>query len=92
MFPLGYAFWLSLTDSDRLSPRTHFVGFQNYVEIFQDPLTLSSLGKTGLFALVTVPLSIPGPARSLNQPIKGRGLFQALIYLPAVVPPGRGWR
>jgi multiple sugar transport system permease protein len=90
VFPLGYAFWLSLTDSDGLSPKTHFVGFENYVEIFHDPLTLSSLGKTGLFALVTVPLSIFAGlllAVILNQQIKGRGLFRALIYLPAVVPP-----
>jgi ABC-type sugar transport system permease subunit len=90
VFPLGYAFWLSLTDSDGLSPRTHFVGFENYVAIFHDPLTLSSLGKTGLFALVTVPLSIFAGlllAVMLNQPIKGRGLLRGLIYLPAVVPP-----
>ncbi|MFD7160298.1 carbohydrate ABC transporter permease [Kribbella sp. NPDC059898] len=90
VFPLGYAFWLSLTDSDGLSPRTHFVGFDNYLEIFKDPLTLSSLGKTGLFALVTVPLSILAGlllAVMLNQPIRGRGLLRGLIYLPAVVPP-----
>jgi multiple sugar transport system permease protein len=90
VFPLGYAFWLSLTDSDGLSPRTHFVGFENYLEIFRDPLTLSSLGKTGLFALATVPLSILAGlllAVMLNQPIKGRGLVRGLIYLPAVVPP-----
>nr|WP_272954854.1 sugar ABC transporter permease [Kribbella shirazensis] len=60
------------------------------MEIFRDPLTLSSLGKTGLFALVTVPLSILAGlllAVMLNQPIRGRGLLRGLIYLPAVVPP-----
>ncbi|GAA1705916.1 sugar ABC transporter permease [Kribbella yunnanensis] len=90
VFPLGYAFWLSLTDSDGLSPKTHFVGFENYVEIFNDPLTLSSLGKTGVFALITVPLSIFAGlllAVLVNQPIRARGLYRALIYLPAVVPP-----
>ena len=90
VFPLGYAFWLSLTDSDGLSPKTHFVGFANYVEIFQDPLTLSSLAKTGVFTLITVPLSIFAGlllAVMLNQRIMARGLFRALIYLPAVVPP-----
>jgi len=88
--PMLTSFWLSLTDSDGLSPRTHFVGFENYVEIFHDPLTLSSLAKTGLFALVTVPLSILAGlllAVMLNQPIRGRGSLRALIYLPAVVPP-----
>jgi multiple sugar transport system permease protein len=90
VFPLGYALWLSLTDSDGLSPRTHFVGFQNYIDIFHDPLTLSSLAKTGMFALVTVPLSILAGlllAVMVNQPIRARGLYRALIYLPAVVPP-----
>lgn len=90
VFPLGYAFWLSLTDSDGLSPRTHFVGLENYIEIFKDPLTLSSLGRTGVFALVTVPLSIIAGlllAVIVNLPIRARGLFRALIYLPAVVPP-----
>lgn len=90
VFPLGYAFWLSLTDSDGLSPRTHFVGFDNYLEIFRDPLTMSSLAKTGVFTLVTVPLSILAGlllAVMLNQPMRGRGLFRGLIYLPAVVPP-----
>jgi multiple sugar transport system permease protein len=90
VFPLGYAFWLSLTDSDGLSPRTHFVGLDNYIEIFQDPLTLSSLGRTGLFTLITVPLSIFAGlllAVMVNQPIRARGFFRAMIYLPAVVPP-----
>lgn len=90
VFPLGYAFWLSLTDSDGLSPRTHFVGFENYLEIFRDPLTMSSLAKTGVFALVTVPVSILAGlllAVMVNQRILARGLFRALIYLPAVVPP-----
>ncbi|WP_433015728.1 carbohydrate ABC transporter permease [Kribbella sp. CA-294648] len=90
VFPLGYAFWLSLTDSDGLSPRTHFVGFDNYLEIFRDPLTMSSLAKTGVFTAVTVPLSILAGlllAVMLNQPMRGRGLFRGLIYLPAVVPP-----
>jgi len=90
VFPLGYAFWLSLTDSDGLSPKTHFVGFDNYLEIFRDPLTMSSLAKTGVFALVTVPLSILAGlllAVMVNQRIRARGLFRALIYLPAVVPP-----
>lgn len=90
VFPLGYAFWLSLTDSDGLSPRTHFVGLDNYLEVFKDPLTLSSLARTGGFTLITVPLAIIAGlllAVMVNQKIRGRGLFRALIYLPAVVPP-----
>ncbi|NUP18641.1 MAG: sugar ABC transporter permease [Streptomyces sp.] len=89
-FPLGYALWLSLTNSDGLSPGARFVGLDNYREVFTDPDTLASLARTGLFAAITVPLTVAAGlllAVLLNQPIRGKGLFRTLIYLPAVVPP-----
>ena len=90
VFPLGYALWLSFTNSDGLSPHARFVGLANYREVFTDPDTLSSLARTGLFAAITVPLTIVAGlllAVLLNQPIRAKGLFRTLIYLPAVVPP-----
>ncbi|WP_334314343.1 sugar ABC transporter permease [Streptomyces gilvifuscus] len=90
VFPLGYALWLSFTNSDGLSPNARFVGLANYREVFSDPDTLASLARTGLFAAITVPLTIGAGlllAVLLNQPIRARGLFRTLIYLPAVVPP-----
>lgn len=89
-YPLGYALWLSFTNSDGLSPNARFVGLANYREVFSDPDTLASLARTGLFAAITVPLTIIAGliiALLLNQPIRGRGLFRTLLYLPAVVPP-----
>ncbi|KPI08186.1 ABC-type transporter, integral membrane subunit [Actinobacteria bacterium OK074] len=89
-FPLGYALWLSFTNSDGLSPHTRFVGLANYREVFSDPDTLASLARTGLFAAITVPLTIVTGlvlAVLLNQPIRARGVFRTLFYLPAVVPP-----
>lgn len=89
-FPLGYALWLSFTNSDGLSPNARFVGLANYREVFSDPDTLASLGRTGLFAAITVPLTIIAGlilAVLVNQPIRARGLFRTLLYLPAVVPP-----
>ncbi|MGW2520209.1 carbohydrate ABC transporter permease [Streptomyces sp. NPDC001617] len=90
VFPLGYALWLSFTNSDGLSPNTRYVGLANYREVFSDPDTLASLARTGLFAAITVPLTIAAGlflAVLLNQPIRGRGVFRTLVYLPAVVPP-----
>nr|WP_203614685.1 sugar ABC transporter permease [Streptomyces sp. SID13726] len=90
VFPLGYALWLSFTNSDGLSPNARFVGLANYREVFSDPDTLDSLARTGLFAVITVPLTIIAGlilAVLLNQPIRGRGVFRTLLYLPAVVPP-----
>ncbi|MFF7789935.1 ABC transporter permease subunit [Streptomyces sp. NPDC007991] len=89
-YPLGYALWLSFTNSDGLSSRTRFVGLTNYKEVFSDPDTLASLGRTALFTGITLPLSIVAGlllAVLVNQPIRSRGLFRTLLYLPAVVPP-----
>lgn len=89
-FPLGYALWLSFTNSDGLSPNTRFVGLDNYKEVFSDSETLHSLARTGLFTAMTVPLTIVAGlflAVLVNQPIRARGLFRTLLYLPAVVPP-----
>ncbi|MBE4741222.1 carbohydrate ABC transporter permease [Streptomyces caniscabiei] len=89
-FPLGYALWLSLTNSDGLSNNSRFVGLDNYRQVLSDPETLSSLARTGVFTAITVPLTIVAGillAVLVNQPIRARGLFRTLLYLPAIVPP-----
>jgi multiple sugar transport system permease protein len=88
--PMAYALWLSFTTFDGISPRWHYVGFGNYRELFSDAQTWQSLGRTGLFAITSVPLSIIaglGLAVLVNRPLRARGLFRTLLYLPAVVPP-----
>lgn len=50
----------------------------------------STLGRTGLFTLLTVPLTIAAGlllAVLVNQPLRGRGMYRTLLYLPAVMPP-----
>ena len=88
--PMAYALWLSFTTFDGISPNWRYVGLGNYRELFSDSQTWDALGRTGLFAVTSVPLSISaglGLAVLVNRPIKARGLFRALLYLPAVVPP-----
>ncbi|MFF7467514.1 ABC transporter permease subunit [Streptomyces sp. NPDC008092] len=88
--PMAYALWLSLTTFDGLSPRWRFVGLANYRELLGDAVTWQALGRTGLFAVTSVPLSILAGlalAALVNRPLKARGLFRTLLYLPAVVPP-----
>ncbi|GAQ55722.1 carbohydrate ABC transporter permease [Streptomyces acidiscabies] len=90
VIPMGYALWLSFTTFDGISPHWTFVGLANYRELLHDPVTWHALGRSGLFAVTSVPLSIAaglGLAVLLNRPLKARGLFRTLIYLPAVVPP-----
>jgi multiple sugar transport system permease protein len=90
VFPLAYALWLSFTNADGLSDNARFVGLDNYREVLSDPATLDSLWRTGVFTAITVPLTIVAGlllAVLVNQPIRARGLFRTLLYLPAVVPP-----
>ena len=90
ILPMGFALWLSLTTFDGLSPRWRFIGLANYRELLSDPVTWDVLGRTGLFAVASVPLSIlAGLALAVlvNRPVRARGLFRTLLYLPAVVPP-----
>ncbi|MFD4560296.1 carbohydrate ABC transporter permease [Streptomyces sp. NPDC058469] len=90
LYPLGYALWLSLTDSDGISPNTHFIGLDNYKELLSDPVTRDTLVRTGIFVAAVVPTGIiAGLALAvlINRPIRGRGIYRTLLYLPAVFPP-----
>ncbi|MCL8014403.1 carbohydrate ABC transporter permease [Streptomyces sp. AS02] len=88
--PMVYALWLSFTTFDGISPHWKYVGLGNYRELLNDSVTWDALGRAGLFALTSVPLSIIaglGLAVLVNRPLRVRGLFRTLLYLPAVVPP-----
>lgn len=63
-------------------------GGANYAEIASDPLFWRSLGNTGVFAVITVPISLAGGlalALLLNRAMPARALLRALFYVPVVV-------
>lgn len=93
LFPLGYAFAVSLTNWDGLSPGFKWVGLKNYLDVFADPETWASMGRSGVLALVVVPLSVLGSlglAVLLNQKVRLRSFWRTMIYLPAIFPPVAG--
>ncbi|MCK6080157.1 sugar ABC transporter permease [Microbacterium sp. EYE_5] len=57
VFPLIYAFGMSLFSST-LATGTKFVGADNYVKAFTDPLFLGGLGRVVLFAVVMIPAQL----------------------------------
>jgi multiple sugar transport system permease protein len=90
LFPLGYAFGISLTNWDGISPRFRWVWLENYVRVLSDAETWASLGRTGLLALIVVPATVLGSlglAVLLNRKVTFRAGWRTLIYLPAIVPP-----
>ena len=88
--PITYAFVVSLTNFDGVSPIWRFIGFRNYVEIItSDPGAWASLIRTIVFTLIVVPLSVAGGlalALLVNRRIRARGVVRAIFFVPSVVP------
>ena len=73
---------------DILNPMK-FVGFDNYIKLFQDSLTWKSLGVTALYTVITVPLVVIisfGVAILLNSRVKGISVFRTIFYIPSIIP------
>lgn len=65
-----------------------WVGFSNFVELFQDDMFWSSAGRTLFYAGVGTPLTVfVGMllGLALNRPMPARGLIRAIFYLPSLV-------
>lgn len=93
LFPLGFALWMSFTNYDGISPTTSYVGLENYTRAFEDSDLRSSLLLTLLLMLVVVPLTVFFGlllAVLCNQQMRARGLYRAILYLPAVLPVTAG--
>ena len=63
-----------------------FVGWDNYVEIFQNKELLAVIGRTILFALVTTVFKNV-IALGLNEGLKTRNILRAVFFLPAMLSP-----
>ena len=98
LFPLVYSFWMSFADVNLLRtagpaievfgvrlPLFRFVGLQNYVKTFSDPLYWSSLWRTayfvGAFVLETTLVGL-GIALVLQERFYGRPLMRSLLLIP----------
>ena len=65
-----------------------YIGLQNYIALFRNPIFYKVLINTFLYLIVAVPILAIFPlflAILLNREIKGLTLYKILIYLPVVV-------
>jgi len=89
-YPVLAAVYLSFTDYNILQP-PRWVGLQNYTTMLTaDPDFWLSVGNTGYYALLSVPLGLLSAlllALALNLRVRGIGVYRTLCYLPALVPP-----
>ena len=89
-YPMVQALITSLYNNILWKPRAvRFIGLDNYIAIWNDPVFWSSLGRTAIWIGLTVPLQLLlglVTALLLNQNFRWRGLARSLILIPWALP------
>lgn len=86
ILPIFQSIWISFEDWDGLGPKT-WIGFGNYIELFQDEAFYTSLWNNILW-LVLYLLAVPAGlaiALFLNQTVAGIRLYKSLFFFPFVI-------
>lgn len=85
-YPIVYSFYLSFTSSKGIVQK--FIGFENYIKLFNDQMFLLALKNTFTILIIQVPIMLFLAlilADILNDKnIKFRGFFRTGIFLPSV--------
>jgi len=88
VFPVGFSLALSFTKWKGYGPM-EFVGFQNYVRMFSDPVFLIGLRNNILIVLVSVfgqiPLGLLLAYMLHRKMVRGARQFEFLIFLPITI-------
>ncbi|HEX4813856.1 MAG TPA: sugar ABC transporter permease [Nonomuraea sp.] len=88
-WPVVNSAYLSLTDYDVINDPT-FIGFDNYVTLFEDPKVGLALRNTFVFTAMSVPTQLVvslGLALLLNAATRASGFFRTAFFLPKMTPP-----
>ncbi|MDQ0323279.1 multiple sugar transport system permease protein [Pararhizobium capsulatum DSM 1112] len=91
VWPFVYLIYASFTSYQLAIPiPIEWVGVDNFTRMMTNPRFWSSLGITGIFALVAVPLQIVAGlsmALLLNGVTRGREFYASLFLIPMMVAP-----
>jgi multiple sugar transport system permease protein len=86
--PLLYGWWLSLQRADLLSGTSEFIGLDNYVELWRDPIFLGTVRNTFVFVLMTTPAFVIlglALALALNRPGRLAAALRAFFFGASVL-------
>ncbi len=96
--PFVQACYFALTRWSGFDPNPEFIGFENFVRLFQDQTFLKALGNNVILLVVIPPVTIflalvlativtmGGPTRGQIRGIKGAGFYRVVSFFPYVVP------
>ncbi len=86
LLPVLGALGISFTKWDLLSA-PKFIGVDNYIKVFSDPIAKKTLFNTFYYTFVSVPIGIALSlilAVLLNQKIRGLSFFRTAYYIPVI--------
>lgn len=85
-FPVLFALYMSLQQWDGITT-PQFIGLENYISLFKDPIFWVTFRNTIVYTIVTVPVGTlisMGVAQLLNQRVTGLALFRTVMFIPVV--------
>ena len=88
VYPVLSNFHLGMTQYSGFGA-PEWIGFQNYITLFKDPLFWTSLYNTFYYVVLAVPLGVVvaiGLAIAMNQRVREVGWYRVILYLPSVAP------
>jgi multiple sugar transport system permease protein len=87
LYPIVSAAHISLTSWNGFDPVKELVGFDNYAQLAHDPAFWNSLLVTVVYGAGVCVLSVVSGlavALLLDAPLRGRGVYRGIYFLPAV--------
>ena len=88
-WPFIRTIYLSFFSWNMVKPTKTFVGLNNYLEIFNNPLTYKIMGNTFLYILILLLINFVAPyilSFILSVVItKAKGFYKSIIFLPSVI-------
>ncbi|MDR3718533.1 MAG: ABC transporter permease subunit, partial [Bryobacteraceae bacterium] len=90
LWPAGQAIWTSATRSDPFGIHTSFVGLENFVDLFTDPLYVASIGRSAFFCAAVAAISLSAAmtfAVAADREIRFRGLYRVMLIWPYAIAP-----
>jgi sn-glycerol 3-phosphate transport system permease protein len=89
-WPAGQAIWFSFLRQDAFGIRTQFVGFENFTDLFADPLYRQVIWNTVVFSTAVTALAMAAAlllAVLADRHIRGAGAYRTLLIWPYAVAP-----
>lgn len=98
LFPLGYSLIISFFRWDQIESTFHFIGLQNFQELFSDPVFWQASGNTAILVIAGVSIQLfVGTALAVffDRQLHGSWLVRGVLILPMLLTPvvvGLMWR